>query len=74
MGRNTYAALEQAVARNDRTATIAALAKLTDHEKDLLVDCPAKGCLAEERKECRGAGKGRVCFGRRLKRLLGGIR
>ena len=74
MSRNTYAAIESAVARNDREAARAALARLTDHEKDLLVDCPAKECRAAERKECVGMKAGVVHIGRRLSRLLEGIR
>lgn len=74
MSQNTYAALEAAVAKNDRAAVTAAMAKLTSHEKDLLVDCRAKGCLAPEREECVGLKEGRVHFGRRLRRLLEGIR
>ncbi len=69
-----YAALERAVADNDRVAVRAAMAKLTDHEKDLLVDCPVTRCRAAERKECAGEPDGRAHFGRRLKRMLEGIR
>lgn len=71
--KNPYAALECALDREDRPAVVAALAKLTDHEKDLLESCPAKACLAPEREECLGQN-GVVHFARRLKRLLGGIR
>lgn len=74
MRRNPYAALEKAVARDDRVAVIASLAALTDHEKDLLVDCPATKCRAAERKECVGTEEGAVHFGRRLKRLMENIR
>ncbi len=73
--RNPYTLLDQAVAHDDRALVAAALARLTDHDKDLIVDCPAKKCLAPERKECVGTEEGVVHFGRRLKRLLlGGIR
>lgn len=74
MSRNPYAALDRAVEREDREAAATASAKLTDHEKDLLVSCPATACLAAERKECINTPKGKVHFGRRVKRLLGGIR
>lgn len=74
MRRNPYAALERAVDRGDREAASAALAKIADHEKDLLVDCPAEACRAAERMECRGVGQGKVHFGRRLKRLMRGFR
>jgi len=71
--RNTYAAIDRAVKLGDREAATAALAKLTFHEKDLLVACPAKECRALAGEECLGE-KGRAHFGRRLKRLLEGIR
>ena len=74
MRQNTYAMLEAAVARDDREAVIAAMAKLTDHEKDLIVDCPEKACRAAEREECAGMKPGVAHFGRRVKRLLEGIR
>ena len=44
------------------------VAKLTEHERDLLVDC--KACGAKMGKECRGQAKEIVCFGRRVARLL----
>lgn len=72
--QNPYAALEAAVARDDRAAVIVALAALTDHEKDLLVDCPVTKCRAAERKECVGTAEGTVHVGRRLKRLMEKIR
>lgn len=72
--QNPYVALEEAVARDDRAAVIAALAALTEHEKDLLVDCPATKCRAAERTECTGTEEGVVHFGRRVMRLLEGIR
>ena len=68
--QNNYAALEEAVARHHRPAVFAALDALTEHEKDLLVDCPVTKCRAAERKECVGTKKGVVHIGRRLKRLL----
>lgn len=57
MSQNTYAAFERAVAQDDRDAVKAAMAKITDHEKDLLVECPAKACRAAEREECVGQGR-----------------
>lgn len=68
--QNPYAALEAAVARDDRAAVIEALSALTDHEKDLLVDCPVTKCRAAERKECVGTEEGVAHIGRRVKRLL----
>jgi hypothetical protein len=51
-----------------------AMRRLPEHEKDLLVVCPARVCGAREGEECKGV-KGRlVHHGRRVKRLLKGIR
>lgn len=74
MSRNPYAALERAVDRSDREAVLKALARLTDHEKDLLVDCPVTKCRAAERNECIDTEIGVVHIGRRVKRLLEGIK
>jgi len=45
-----------------------------EHCLDLVLDCPAKGCGAGAGQECRGLDSGIVHFGRRLLRLLRGIR
>jgi hypothetical protein len=47
------------------------VAKLSEHEKDLLFPCPARGCEVAVGKKCRGLLAGHVHFARRLKRLLG---
>lgn len=54
----------------------AALEALSQHQKDLVIPCPVKLCSALEGEECRGhdVKKGIVHFGRRVKRLLKGIR
>lgn len=44
------------------------------HRKDLTIPCPAKGCRAAAGKECKKLEPGIVHFGRRLKRLLSGLR
>ena len=52
-----------------------ALESITDeHEKDLLVRCPNKGCEALKGAECKHTDPGIVHFGRRIRRLLKGIR
>lgn len=68
---NPYAALERAVDADDKEAAQTAMALLTDLQLDLLIKCPA--CGAAERVSCVGKPKV-VCFGRRLKRLLEGIK
>ena len=54
----------------------AAIEGLNQHQKDLLIPCPVKLCSANEGEECRGhdTKRGIVHFGRRVKRLLKGIR
>jgi hypothetical protein len=54
----------------------AAIDAANQHEKDLLVECPFKGCAAERFAECTGEGVDNktVHFSRRLKRMLAGIR
>ena len=74
MPRNPYAALEKAVAQNNPEAARVALAALSDHEKDLLVDCPVSRCRSPERQGCAGMKAARVHIGRRIKRLQEGIR
>jgi hypothetical protein len=53
-------------------------ARQAEYEKDLRIPCPAGSCLAGEGKACKGLPsspkKPMVHFGRRLKRLLAGIR
>lgn len=71
MSRNPYARLERAVEASSKPAVLTALAGLSDHAKDLLVECD---CGAKEREECIGTKLKIVHFGRRLKRLLKGIR
>jgi hypothetical protein len=63
-----------------------AMARLPDHEKDLLIECPNKMCKAAEGKECKGTNrldrrkldapgaKYQVHIARRVRRLLKGIR
>ncbi len=70
--RNPYLALERAVNAEDKDATKAAMAELTEYDKDLLVACMA--CGAAERKGCVGQPKKVVCFSRRLTRFLNGLR
>jgi hypothetical protein len=74
MRRNPFAALEKAVAQDNPEAVQVALIALSDHEKDLLVDCPVSRCRSSERQECAGMEEGRVHIGRRIKRILEGIR
>lgn len=68
----TFSAVTKAVAAMDRDALAKAFSKLTEHEKDLLVPCPT--CKVDEMEECRDANRGVVHFGRRLKRMLMGVR
>jgi hypothetical protein len=50
-----------------------AIKEMSEHEKDLLVVC--KGCGASEGEECKNLGKKKIVhFGRRLHRLIKGIR
>lgn len=65
---NPYGKLDRALDRADKEGVREALAKLSDHEKDLLVEC--RGCGAKEREECRGTKPKIVHFGRRVARLL----
>lgn len=62
----------------ERRAIEAEIAKLTNgmsaHQKDLLLPCPAKQCGAAAGAECVALDTGIVHFGRRLQRLLKGIR
>lgn len=77
INRNRYAALDRAVDREDCKAVIAAMAKLTEHEKDLIVDCPVRACRVPTREECVGfdiVEDDKVHFGRRMTRLMKGIR
>ena len=74
MKRSSYTTIDRAVDRGDGEAASAALARMTDHEKDLLVPCPAEACRALAREEGRGTGKNKTHFARRLKRLMDGIR
>ena len=69
---NPYAALEKAVAAGDKAAALRAIAALSEHEKDLLAVC--KRCGAAERVDCAGVEVGHVHVGRRLTRLIAGIR
>lgn len=45
-----------------------------EHILDLVVACPARTCLSSPGNECKGLEPGTVHFGRRLLRLLRGIR
>lgn len=47
---------------------------MTEHQKDLAIPCPAKQCRAANGRACKGLPRGIVHFGRRLLRLLEGIR
>jgi hypothetical protein len=55
------------------TAAIESAAQV-EHEKDLLIACPKKGCRAAVGVECKDTEPGIVHFGRRLTRLLKGFR
>jgi hypothetical protein len=59
---------------NDRDDLQTVINVLTEHERDLLIPCPAKACPAGYNEECVGTEKGIVHFGRRLKRLLDGVK
>lgn len=63
--------LHEATERGDRDAVQKILATMPDHAKDLLVACH---CGAGEGEECTGTERKIVHIGRRLKRLLAGIR